>query len=58
VEGASCLFNLAGHPSPLPEAATALRGEIVVSTLPTEGRARFEGRRELAADEGLVIRLD
>jgi len=52
-----CL-NLAGEPSPLPEAATSLRGEIVVSTLPTQGRARFEGRRDLAADEGLVIRLD
>jgi hypothetical protein len=52
-----CL-NLAGQPSALPEAASSLRGEIVVSTLPTGGRGRFEGRRELAPDEALVIRLD
>jgi alpha-glucosidase len=52
-----CL-NLTSKPSPPPPAATSLRGEIMVSTLATEGRDRFEGRRGLAADEGLVIRLD
>lgn len=51
-----CL-NLADKPSPLPVEATALRGEIVVSTLGPTGRGRFGGR-DLAPDEGLVIRLD
>jgi alpha-glucosidase len=52
-----CL-NLAGQPSPIPAEATSLRGTILVSTLNPEGRGRFEGRSDLAADEGLVIRLD
>jgi alpha-glucosidase len=52
-----CL-NLADKPSPLPEAATSQRGTIIASTLPTEWPARFDGRRELAPDEGLLVRLD
>jgi alpha-glucosidase len=51
-----CL-NLAGKPSPLPAGATSLRGEIIVSTLIDGVGDRFEGRN-LAPDEGLVIRLD
>ncbi len=52
-----CL-NLAGQSSPLPAAATSLRGEILVSTLLAQVSGRFEDRRELAADEGVVVRLD
>jgi alpha-glucosidase len=51
-----CL-NLSDRPAPLPAEATLLRGEILVSTLPGVAGERFEGR-ELAPDEGLVIRLD
>ncbi|MEA2677993.1 MAG: alpha-glucosidase [Chloroflexota bacterium] len=51
-----CL-NLADKPSPLPEKATSLRGSVVVSTLPDGAGENFEGR-DLAANEGLVIRLD
>jgi alpha-glucosidase len=51
-----CL-NLADRPSPLPAAASKLRGTIVVSTLTSDSDAPFEGR-DLAANEGLVILLD
>ncbi|MEO8625240.1 MAG: alpha-amylase family glycosyl hydrolase [Candidatus Limnocylindrales bacterium] len=52
-----CL-NLAGQPSPLPQVATSLRGEVLISTLLAKVSGRFEDRRELAADEALVVRLD
>jgi hypothetical protein len=42
----------------MPPAATSLRGELLISTLPGEVSDRFEDRRELAADEGLLVRLD
>jgi alpha-glucosidase len=52
-----CL-NLASKPAPLPAGANSLRGKILASTLTTQDRGRFEGLSELAADEGVVIRLD
>jgi alpha-glucosidase len=51
-----CL-NLADKPSPIPEEAMSLHGEVLVSTLPGGAGERFEGR-DLAPNEGLVIRLD
>jgi alpha-glucosidase len=51
-----CL-NLGDQPSPVPEAATSLRGTILISTLNSENLGRFEDR-DLAPNEGLVIRLD
>jgi alpha-glucosidase len=53
-----CL-NLAGEPAPAPEAARRLAGNVVLSTLrAADGGARFDAGRAMAADEGLVIRLD
>ncbi len=51
-----CL-NLGDKPAALPAAASSLRGTILMSTLDPQRRGPFEGR-DLAADEGLVIRLD
>jgi alpha-glucosidase len=51
-------LNLAGQPSPVPKAARGLRGTVVISTLPDGPGVRFLERRELAADEGLLILLD
>ncbi len=51
-----CL-NLADRPAPLPVAASKLRGTIVVSTLTSDSGALFASR-DLAANEGLVVRLD
>jgi alpha-glucosidase len=49
--------NLAGQPSAVPDAATSLRGTVLVSTLPTTSGELFPGR-DLAPNEALVIRLD
>jgi alpha-glucosidase len=51
-----CL-NLGDQPAPLPEAAASLRGTILISTLEPVVRTSFDGR-DLAGDEGLVVRLD
>ena len=52
-----CL-NLASEPAPIPEPARRFDGQVVLSTLSGADRARFDAARGLAADEGLVIRLD
>ena len=51
-------LNLGGAASPLPAAARGLSGDVLISTLPTEGRFRLDAPRDLAANEGLAVLLD
>jgi hypothetical protein len=51
-------LNLTRREAQLPEGARHFRGTVEASTLEGTGRARFDGRATLAANEGLVVRLD
>lgn len=49
-------LNFSGRAAPLPDAAQALRGRLLVSTLSAH-ETDFDGSRSLAPNEAVVVRL-